>query len=47
LIDQNKTEKEITAIINSMYENIGSGVDEQDAIFDAMELIKQEVGYKK
>lgn len=40
------TAQEIKSIIKGMYENISSGeVDEFDALVDAMDLIKQEVGY--
>ncbi len=40
------TEQEIKSIIQGMQENIDSGeVAEFDAVSDAMDLIKQEVGY--
>lgn len=43
---ENKTEREITSIIDGMYENIQSGeVSEVDAFDDAIDLIKQEIGY--
>lgn len=43
---ENKTEREITSIIDGMYENILSGeVNEVDAFDDALDLIKQEIGY--
>jgi len=43
----NQTEKEIKAIIDSMYDHMNlNGVDEYSALSDAMELIKHEVRYK-
>ena len=38
------TAAEIKAIITGMYDNMKE-VDELDALSDAMDLIKQEVGY--
>ena len=46
LHEYNKTEVEIISIIKGMIKNIESGdVEELDGVTDAMDLIKQEVGF--
>jgi len=44
---ENRTESEIIAILDGMYENIAAGdtMTEVDCFEDAIDLIKHEVGY--
>jgi hypothetical protein len=47
VLQHNKTELEIISILQGMYKNIASGeVSDVDGMVDAIDLIKQEVGYE-
>ena len=43
----NKTELEIKSILDDMYEELEVEYNEMDAINDAIDLIKQEIGYNE
>jgi len=46
LTEHNKTELEIISILQGMQQNIDSGeVSEIDGLTDAIDLIKQEIGF--